>query len=55
MKSINMSEYANVLKHQGSISVIFNIEHNKVFTIGEKVNKINELAYMNGQSYILSN
>lgn len=48
-----MKNYLTKVKHEEteSISVCFNIEHDKVMTIGEKMNEINESAYMNGYNW----
>ncbi|MDR2862112.1 MAG: immunity 51 family protein, partial [Syntrophobacterales bacterium] len=47
----NMGDYATTIKHENSISVCFYIEHNKPFAIGEKMNEINDDAYMNGYNW----
>ena len=44
-------DYTAVLKHDESISICFYIENDKVLAIGEKMNEINELAYMNGYNW----
>lgn len=46
-----MSEYAFIVKHESSISMCFNIEQEKAIAIGEKMNEINEEAYMNGYNW----
>lgn len=46
-----MKDYVAVVKHENSISVGFYIEQEKPFAIGEKVNEINEEAYMNGYNW----
>ena len=48
-----MNKYVYVEKNEDSdtISVIFNIEQEKVFAIGERMNDINEEAYMNGYNW----
>jgi hypothetical protein len=46
-----MSDYVSIIKQEDSLSVYFNIEHEKPFGIGEKMNEINESAYMNGYNW----
>ncbi|MDR0295502.1 MAG: immunity 51 family protein [Prevotellaceae bacterium] len=46
-----MANYAITVKHEKSISVCFSIEDDKPFSIGEKMNEINEEAYMNGYNW----
>ena len=46
-----MGDYTAVVKHKDSISVCFYIEQDKPFAIGEKMNEINEDAYMNGYNW----
>jgi hypothetical protein len=46
-----MGIYTNIVKHEKEISVCFFIEGEKVLGIGEKVNEINEDAYMNGYNW----
>ncbi len=41
----------SVNKNEDTISVMFNIEDDKPFKIGEKMNEINEDAYMNGYNW----
>ena len=43
-----MADYTAIIKHGGSLSVCFYIEHDKPFAIGGKMSEINEEAYMNG-------
>jgi tetratricopeptide (TPR) repeat protein len=43
--------YTAVIKHKDSISVCFYIEQDKPFAVGEKMNAINEEAYMNGYNW----
>jgi hypothetical protein len=45
------ADYTAVVKHEKSISVCFYIENDKAFAIGQKMNKINEDAYMNGYNW----
>ena len=46
-----MSDYTAIVKHENSISVCFYVERDKPFDIGEKMNEINEEAYMNGYNW----
>lgn len=46
-----MEEYVSVSKYENSISVVFCNEADKPFNIGEKMNEINEEAYMNGYNW----
>ncbi len=46
-----MSDYVALLKHEDSISVCFYNEEEKILNIGEKMNEINEYAYMNGYNW----
>ena len=46
-----MGIYATTIKHKTGISVCFYIEQDKPFAIGEKMNAINEEAYMNGYNW----
>ncbi len=46
-----MQGYTAVVKHKDSISVCFYIEQDKPFSIGGKMNEINEEAYMNGYNW----
>lgn len=43
--------YTAVINHETSISMCFYIENKEPFAIGEKMNEINELAYMNGYNW----
>lgn len=45
------SAYTAIIKHETSLSVCFYLEHSKPFSIGEKMEKINENAYMNGYNW----
>lgn len=49
--SNTQKEYAALLKSEKYLSVCFYIEHEKPFEIGQKINKLNELAYMNGYNW----
>ena len=44
-------DYVEILKYGNKIIVTFNIEHNKPFNIGEKMNELCEDAYMNGYNW----
>jgi hypothetical protein len=48
-----MSDFVGKIKNEGSeeISVYFNIENDRVLSIGNKMNEINEQAYMNGYNW----
>jgi len=48
-----MGNYVTISKNKefDSLSVCFNIEEDKILEIGEKMNEINELAYMNGYNW----
>lgn len=46
-----MADYVKVEKFDDSIHVWFYNENDKVFAIGEKMNEINECAYMNGYNW----
>lgn len=46
-----MANIVNVHKFDDSISVTFNIEDEKILAIGEKMNEINDEAYMNGYNW----
>lgn len=45
------NSYTAVIKHETSISMCFYIEQDKPFAVGEKMNEINEEAYMNGYNW----
>ena len=42
-----MSDYVKIIKDENSLSVCLYIEQKKLLEIGEKMNEINEEAYMN--------
>ncbi len=45
-------DYVVVMHHEdGSVAVIFNIEDDKVFALGEEMNAVREEAYMNGYNW----
>ena len=44
-------DYVEILKYGNKIIITFNIEHNKPFNIGEKMNELCEDAYMNGYNW----
>lgn len=46
-----MADVVNVIKFDDSISISFNIEDEKILAIGEKMNEINDEAYMNGYNW----
>ncbi|MBN2771350.1 MAG: hypothetical protein JXR90_11700 [Spirochaetes bacterium] len=46
-----MKEYVNIIKYEKSLIVSFNIEEDKVLKIGEKMNELNDEAYMNGYNW----
>ena len=46
-----MNEYVSVYKYRGWVSVSFNSEHEKPHALGEKMNALHELAYMNGYNW----
>ena len=46
-----MSDYVSVIKYGEWVGVSFSCEHEKPFAIGEKMNEINEMAYMNGYNW----
>jgi len=46
-----MSGYVQLMKVDKYVSVCLYIEQDKVFEIGEKMNKLHELAYMNGYNW----
>lgn len=45
------SEDVKVFKNENTIEVCFFIEHKSILAIGEKMNEINENAYMNGYNW----
>ena len=44
-------DYVKILKYGNIINITFNIEHDKPFNIGEKMNELCEDAYMNGYNW----
>jgi hypothetical protein len=46
-----MTDFTSKSEHDGQYSVYFNIEDEKVMAIGEKMEAINEEAYMNGYNW----
>lgn len=46
-----MGKYINISENEDYISVTFNIEQDKIMAIGDKLNEINEEAYMNGYNW----
>lgn len=47
----DMTEYIYIVKNDDRVSVCFNIEKEEIMTIGDKINEINEDAYMNGYNW----
>lgn len=45
------SDYVFIVKHEDRLSVCFDIGHDIPFDIGEKMNEINDEAYMNGYNW----
>ena len=45
------NNYISILKIEDIISLSFDIENDEILTIGEKINEINESAYMNGYNW----
>ena len=46
-----MSDYVKVFKTDDMVEICFYIEHSNILAIGEKMNEINENAYMNGYNW----
>lgn len=46
-----MEEYIHIDEQENCISITFDIEQDKIMAIGEKLNEINEDAYMNGYNW----
>lgn len=46
-----MTDFATKNEHDDQYSVYFNVEDEKVMAIGEKMEAINEEAYMNGYNW----
>ena len=46
-----MNDYVRVMMHEDLLSVIFDCEADRPLAIGEKINEINEEAYMNGYNW----
>ncbi len=46
-----MKDYVEKITHENTISVCLFVEKEKVMAIGEKMNAINDLAYMNGYNW----
>lgn len=46
-----MSKFISKFDHEEEISIAFNIEADEVMAIGEKMESINENAYMNGYNW----
>lgn len=43
-----MAEYIHIDEQENCISITLDTEQDKIMAIGEKLNEINEEAYMNG-------
>ena len=48
---MDQKTYTAIIKHEDCISMCFYIEHDKPLAIGDKMNEINEEAYMNGYNW----
>lgn len=46
-----MAEYIHIDEQENCISITLDIEQDKIMAIGEKLNEINEEAYMNGYNW----
>lgn len=48
-----MEDFVTKVEHEdfGEFSVCFHIEKDRIMEIGEKMNEINEMAYMNGYNW----
>jgi len=46
-----MKEYVAIVKHENSVSVCLYVEKDKIMTLGEKMNELNDEAYMNGYNW----
>ena len=46
-----MKDYLSIVKHEDSLTVCFYIENDKILEIGERMNEVNEEAYMNGENW----
>lgn len=46
-----MAEYLHITDSDDYISIAFYIEHDNIMKIGDKLNEINEEAYMNGYNW----
>lgn len=46
-----MKEYLNISKYDDCIDLAFYIDMEKVMAVGEKLEDINEYAYMNGENW----
>jgi hypothetical protein len=51
VEDITMNEYVFTAKNETSISVLFVIDQDRLLAIGEKMNELNEEAYMNGYNW----
>jgi hypothetical protein len=46
-----MNNSVSIVKTDEGLSLCFYIEHDKLLSIGEKINELNENAYMNGYNW----
>lgn len=46
-----MADYLSIIDDGDYISIAFYIEHDNIMAIGDKLNEINEEAYMNGDNW----
>ena len=46
-----MNDYVAAIKSEEYVSVCFYVENDRILAIGEKMNAINEEAYMNGYNW----
>jgi hypothetical protein len=46
-----MNDYVSIVKTQKSLSVCLYVEQDKLLSIGERMNELNENAYMNGYNW----
>lgn len=46
-----MNDYVSVFKYKDNVGISFNVEAEKPFRLGEKMNAAHEMAYMNGYNW----
>lgn len=46
-----MRDYVSVLKYGNNVGVFFDVEAEKPFNLGKKMNAAHEMAYMNGYNW----